>query len=483
MNAFPPMRGIFDMSKIGAAVTVMRNEAIYILIGLGYGPGKEVYEYIELVFTPYFSGLLQNNPTDEDNRISFLAMIELRDGVYQLPGTLAGKVVFATEDSGQNMNNIIKVHAVALRISGKNLVAYLDGDTGTPYNIEFVSAQDSTNTMAVLSPFSSTDVTLTAEPADAYYDQDPNYFAGMPYILDYSDNTNKVFPFRFLDVLNDEPADQVFIQPSTCIKGGGSELIHPSPYLCNLLTIGDGDTSNLLFFLKMYIGGDVKATPTDRAVLIKQDNSIASDNFLNSLYFLPTNFYQANFTVSGNKVFAPSIPCVQSTNIAQVLNNFYYFWASGFTQYSNEKDLSKFNPMIVASAPGFIGQGPAQPVSVTSWTNLSDCQRSYFYNYCSPSGSNSTCGTCFGGCPSAILPCTANERFTPTNIVNVNPFTCTGNIHPINFWDKWKYWIIAGAIVLGIFIVGVIIIVVLIGSKKGKPVDNSAQNDPTIVYR
>lgn len=477
---FPPMRGIFDMSKIGAAVTVMTPTGIYILIAIRYAPtiGRE---YTELVFTPYFNGILQTDPTNVTNFESFLGMMALNsDGEYVVPPVVAKKVVFNVERGGRDINNIRSVIAVAVRMSGKNLVAYLDGNTGTPYNILFTDAQDGTDTMATIDPLNpaltGTDVTLKATQGDSYYDQNPNFFAGMPYTLDYSDNTNKVFPFRFLDVLNDEPKSSVYKQPSTCVKGGGTGLILNPPYLCNLLT-GDIDRSNLLFYLKMYIGEDVKAGLDDRAVLISSSNATPSDI---PLFFLPTNFYQANFTVSGGKVFAPSIPCVPSTNLAQVLNNVYYFWASGFTQYSNEPDLSKFNPMIVAAAPGFIGKGPTQPVSVTSWTNLSDCQRSYYYNYCDP---NSSCGTCFGGCTTAVLPCTANNKFTPTNVINVNPFTCSGNLDPINFWDKWKYWIIATAIVLGIFMVGVIIIVVLIGGKKAKPVDNSSQNDSTIVYR
>lgn len=470
MATFPPMRGVFDMSKTPTAIITTVNQVLYVLTMIKYGDGQDEGN-TEFVFTCYTDGKMLNK---SNNFVESLAVVF---GINSDQSYFGPKTATKIKLPSGTVLDINYIEPVAVTWNGKAFIfnSLNNGiislrintftDSATPPNkyTSVLAVEEGSGTNFIIQPFQTNNI---------YFNQNPNFFAGFPYTLTYDGNSSNEFSFRFFQPFNSSLPDNSWKQPSTCTKGGGAGTVLDPPYLCNLDTQGT-NSANISYFLSNL---DNATDPT--AVI----NSTLSLYNTVPIFLTPINFYQANFQNTGSIIDAPSRSCVLSNSLEQLLNDFYYFWSSGFSQYSNEPDLSKFNPMITTPAPGFLSSGPGKPINIASWTNIRDCQKSYFYNYCQ-AGSN--CGPCLGPCSTGILPCENNDNFTPNNIQNVNPFTCTGNIKPpISFWEKWKDYIIGGIITVVILFVGITIAVVLAAGKKSKIGYNPDLDDNSaIIYK
>lgn len=447
----PPMRGPFDMSKVPAVIVTNIQGTLFVLTMI-------MYDVIpEFVFTPFNDGQLSATIDNKDYKVSLLQSFQ----VINNPTRNSIFVPEEVEDSSNNKRSKIKyVEPVAVTWDGSSFSfdSLNDGTVG----MRILTGKDSVTGNVATGVFAfpkgaSTDFTIKPLALDNnYFDQDPTFFAGFPYSLDYDNSDDLGFPFRIFRPYSKPIPDGSWLQPSTCNK----IAFRDPPFLCNLDSHGT-NPNNVSYFLEG-IANEKSEGVWYSVITIEKTVTPLPDT---PIFFLPIEYFQANFENSGNSIGPSSEPCVGSLGVESLLNNFYYFWSSGFSQYSNDKDLTKFNPMITNPAPGFIATGSSEAVNISSWTNLKDCQRSYFYNYCS---SISKCGPCLGQCLISSLNCDDNINFTPTNMKNVNPFTCFGKANPKGFWDRWRDWIIGGIVAIISIILFVIIVVAVSANKKSK---------------
>ncbi len=470
----PPMRGKFDFSKTPCAMVTNIQGTLYVLTLIKYGDSKDGENY-EYVFTPYTDGKMVN---DGNNYIKGLAQ-----SLQQPNNTkdILTPIQVELPDSDKKPRLAIQfVEPVAVTWNGNSFIfnslnigiismrLFTTPDSKEP-NVKYTS-------MIASNQGSAINFTIGPLQTDNnYFDQDPNFFAGFPYILDYQDSDTTGFPFRIFKPFSTTTTDGTWLQPSTCTKGASGNLT--PAYLCNLDTHGTNPNN-----VSYYLSGIPNLDDDKNWYSIITIESPQTPLIDTPIFFIPTNYYQANFQNSGSSLESPSQSCILSTGLEGLLNNFYYFWSSGFTQYSNDNDLTKFNTMITTPGAGFLSQGPTAPLNIASWTTLEDCQRSYFYNYCD---TGKKCGPCFGSCLVSAIPCQGNDNFTPTNLKNVNPFTCTSNVDPRGFWNRWKDWIIGSIIGIVAIILIIVILISVIANKKSKPSSNKEPNleNETVVYR
>lgn len=454
MSGNVPIRGTFDSSKIKFLLSTIIGGVKYILIVVFYDTSGGIPGQYELLFTPcvFLNGV---NLTYND---IFASSLPINSGEY------------GSRDPAQNIqyngNNFpIKfiVPAVCLRNQDKIVVDTPDG----PLFMFYTTLSGQSDSGMVLSITSSSINFIPEDPTASFYNQDPVFFAGYPYVIDFDSQDPSVsFPFRVLRAQTQQDQEGKLIQSSYCATSGAFSDFAKA-FLCNN-DLSNTNPENQNYFLDR---ATQSGSPTDTIYI---DNS-GIVNVTATIVMIPIQFYTANIKVNGELSAAPA-GCISVGNKDQVMDNFFYYWMSGYTQYTNAKTLDKYSPMISTSTPGFVGEGSASPVSIQSWTTKEECQRGYFYKYCDI---GQTCGDCFGQC--ALGPCKINPQFTSANVVGQKPYLCgVPPITPKKFWEKYKNWILGIGIGLAVLVLLIAIFGKLLISARKKDRENNMNQGTSV---
>jgi len=129
-------------------------------------------------------------------------------------------------------------------------------------------------------------------------------------------------------------------------------------------------------------------------------------------------------------------------------------WASGYPGTSSNVPITK-------CAPGFL-KNDSQTTNVCGWTSLTECQRTYFYDYCAP---NQLCSNCYGKCGKGLF-CDVNTSFTPKYNVDT-AFTCGKTPEPQKKTD-WKEILIIGSISGGAILILIVLLIFFTTKKKNQ---------------
>lgn len=446
-NATVPQIGPLDITNTNFVIVVQQEDAIFILIRVTYKGNQDDSDVTgdEYVLTPCYDG---GN--------GFLLGLESNNGEYQSPQSLDSIQYYVNTSGNDYIQSYYKINGISLPrfnfqdgtlfTSDGNYLETISQLINTPQGL-----QQYTFTQTTDSPDQASQYTLTAI-SNFFLD---TTYAGYSYTLT---TQTGLIPFRFLIPYAVVNGTQTLPTPSSCAAPAPSK---PDYFLCN--NYSALNEYNLLRYISYTESDGQYYTASwnfsiDPNPALRQSKPSLCNFFSDTFYF--SNAY---FTTSGTLVKGEKNVCSTFTN--QNFLSSFYFWASGFTSFKNSAN-DAFQPIISQGIPGFYEGGEAEPVSILNWTDAAGCGTRYFYKYCF---FPYFCGQCFGPCL-AGTSCQVEPTYTENNTPpGLNPFTCGTTVTPKNalleFWQKYKVWII----VIGIFFVAFIIfIIVAFATEKSK---------------
>lgn len=422
----------------------------YILNDVYYAQVKEDQtpdgHYVhEAIFTPFFNGNLsivgKRDDTDDLSVDSFLqlAQYDSNNNCTKQPSPRPFFPFFSDDPKKDKPYRVLNVRPLFLRYTNNNLVT-VDGRTlsvsagqrsaAEPYDaITYISGPGVDNKFSFHSLYGDSD-TVFVDP--------PLLYAGYPYRI--TSNTavkyttqNPVSPFRN------------FLQNEECTAQNNNALWRYVNYSTRSID-GINDIQNANFPGADYGGDGSYNTPTDDAQF-NFPNALLNPNKTNiqdtvQYYLIPTNFYTYGGINCGSFSF-------DSTN--------------------NDQVIKFFNTIIYNVYQGIIPNCNAN-VQQCLFTSSAFCQTGLWFDYCTDSAQS--CGTCYGKCTSEDV----NEQYCRLTAAPASgkEFTCGTDPNPQppptpvepNWFDNWKIWLYGAIIIIGIFLVGIIIIIVIMSAMK-----------------
>lgn len=489
-----PLEGKIDVSQ-PVMLVAQQDTGIYILCLVTYITTLSDDPNYELVFSPYFSGNYLSADGEGgtiDNSVNLLQGLAFNtDAVDSNPANTYGDIDAITaitrpsyvhnSDNTPNGNfyKVDNTTVAMLVFTSANTFSVLDSGGNTLGNLLIQTGSLSSGQQYMLTTVDSSSSTgFDIQSTNTYFNY-PNMYAGENYSLSFSGVT----PFRFLYQMTNTQKLNVssgeidyLLTPSVCEKNGLNPNTNDSipkktlPYECNSY---DGvDSYNVLRYIDYYVYTKDSEPSQTVGLATTSTNDYQTDKTYFNFY--PTTFFPSNISFdfgSINKASTACIPILSNDTDPTInydatgfMRYSFYFWASGFTSYSNNASVSR-SPITTQNSTGFITSG-GLPVNSTGWTTLSDCQRTYFYDYCDPTTVPVYCGSCLGACATGQT-CSNNPGFTPTQISG-DPFTCgiapTPPTPPTpsdvqTFWEKYKKEII---ILIIVFVVLAIIFLIFV---------------------
>lgn len=442
-----PLIGPLDITSTPFCIVCQMADGIWILTRVTYlynsYLGDNATEYI---FTPFYGG---GNVSTLGNSFQLFFMgIDINNSTsppsFNTPTELVGVhgVTVEGEEIYFKFNKEIQPVIPTFTFNGQNLQ-----DTETGYYAQTLIGGTLMYTLASSDPNNASNYILTSV-SNPYFNM-PNTYSGANYIFTF----NGGIPFRFIKQF-DTTLNSFLITPSSCSPDG----IAPSKkasYFCNSY-----NTLNP-FNLGRYI--DFNFAGSDTLANYDPDRQFGKDYAMN--FFPITGYYSSNAIFTSVSITPGNGFCTSPGQ--DFLNEIFYFWYSGFVNYRNTSGGTQ-ELMTSQGTPGFVKVN-TYPINITGWTNQADCQRDYYYTYCSLPN---YCGDCLGSCISGAT-CKVNTGYTPPIPPSGSrPFTCgdpTPNPNDIkSFWDKYKWWIIGGIILLVVIIIVIVLIIVFVGKARNR---------------
>lgn len=474
-----PLEGKIQDITQPMALVAQQLDAIYILCVITYSD-RDGDDVNELIFTPYSGG--DYDPPDgtgiTDNSKNLLQGLKISSdhNSYQnsaIDSIYYPDVIYQTDFGGNFYGTVSKCYVAMIRYNADNTFTVVDQNGDDLGPIQTINGSATTTGSTFRYQYSIIGSSATPYPVttnNSFFNF-PNIYAGVNYGITFT----SISPFRFMDITFEE-IDGFLLTPSYCDSFGGANP--PSKtfqYQCNQYY--QVSPFNLLRYID-YISPDGKPDIFVGVINNDYENIFFGDpspQVQTTLYnFFPVNFFPSNISFASGSINLGTSVCIPISDVVPpvmsdptfFMKYAFYFWASAFSTYSNFNG-SPENTIITQSSEGFIAKATPPPNS-TGWTNINDCNRTYFYKYCEPNDTTPTyCGTCFGQCASGQT-CSANPSFTPTQTTG-NPFACGIPTPPTptpptpsdvqTFWEKYKKEII---ILIIVFVVLAIIFLIFV---------------------
>jgi hypothetical protein len=443
----PPIRGSFDSTATPFVVVAQstKDGSVYLLCEVNYEvDGKATSNESEAIFIPSFTGNINLPYSSEQTGLEyFMPGYDLQAG-KMISGNDVNKLPYIYPVT--NMANIIN-YVLPLKCiwSGNTLYKLDDEGTTIPLTLNIPKNQDSYVAKVLIN--TGTETTFTIDTTNKFFSDQKLLYAGYSYTLKAFGQS--IFPFR-----NFAAATTI----NQRITNYNQENSYPQFYKqisssANFLFLNQVDeikNSDQDFYIPRFPGLDPNSSDTTNA-----HNFDLKDI---KIYFLPNNYYPINYNESSLS-FGRCTSINPGANVPPnpILNRLYFAWASGYPSPN-----AGLQGPIVSCAPGFLDSGPNSALNLCGWTDVQECNRGYFYNYCD---SGTFCGQCYGPCADPENPfCDVNLSYTQQLHFGGRAFLCGVSDKPIT-GINWPSIIGLG---VGGLILFFLIIMVLVFSLRGK---------------
>lgn len=512
MSSFPaiPIRGPQDLNQPFFVCCYSTSQKVVYLLSVFNYTGEDSQPISEVILNPCFSGnftypYISTAPDQEGQQ--YFMVYAYNNGISSPP--TSGITSFLPNYS--NLSTPLPVTSVVpfvgvyslppngLNASGMSIKQY---NPGTASVSNYISLQLPPTSQSpkqylcrsVLTNDISSALVFSIGGANNFFVKNNNVYSGYPYKIAANGlPSNTTTPFRNLNgytAFNGATPDQPYRM--TTYNRKDRDPAPPEYYIGNT---DHGDNRLYPLLGTLIIGGtDVVPTFQGQSISSTAPQTANFDNVKNldygdlTYFFVPVTYYPSNFTLNGVTPGVRDEQCSLITSsstpdITLVLNYLYYAWASGYPPPQGTI-TDKYVYPIVDQPPGFIKIGNGN-LNLAGWSNLADCKREYFYDYC---GASDYCGTCYGSCSNTNNKpfCDDNLNFTQfTNGSGLKPFECEATATPKNPLN-WTVIFLLSGIGLVILLVFAIVIVALAAKKRSTPRDNilsqiQNSNDTTIV--